>query len=68
MYAAALKGVLDNHWSVRVNAETHNFWTFRAFIDRLPATAAVFGNSIELKPEANGTRDRPERGELENTV
>ena len=42
VYVGALKGVLDNHWSVRVNAKTHNFWALRAFIDRLAYTAAEY--------------------------
>lgn len=68
VYVGALKGVLDKHWSVRVNAKTHNFWAFRAFIDRLSYTAAEFGISVEVKPEANTTRECPECGEREDTV
>jgi putative transposase len=68
VYVGALKGVLDNHWSVRVNAKTHNFWAFRAFIDRLAYTAAEYGISVEVKPEANTTRECPECGEREDTV
>src|SRR5699024_105478 len=44
-----------------------NFWAFRAFIDRLAHTAAEFGITVEVKPEAN-TRKCPECGEREDTV
>ena len=68
VYVGALKGVLDKHWSVEVNAKTHNFWAFRALIDRLESTAAEFGISVNVKPEANTTRECPECGEQEDTV
>ena len=68
VYVGALKGVHDKHWSVRVNAKTNKFWAFRAFIDRLANTAAEFGISVEVKPEANTTRECPECGEREGTV
>jgi putative transposase len=68
VYVGALKGVLDKHWSVEVNAKTHNFWAFRAFIDRLADTAVEFGITVEMKPEANTTRECPECGEREDTV
>ena len=68
VYVGALKGVLDKHWSVEVNAKTHNFWAFRAFIDRLADTAVEFGITVEVKPEANTARECPECGEREDTV
>ncbi len=68
VYVGDLKGVFDKHWSVEVNAKTHNFWAFRAFIDRLAYTAAEFGITVEVKPEANTTRECPECGKREDTV
>lgn len=68
VYVGALKGILDKHWSVEANAKTHNFWAFRAFMDRLAYTAAEFGITVKIKPEANTTRECPECGEREATV
>jgi putative transposase len=68
VYVGALKGVLDTHWSVEGNAKTHNFWAFRAFIDRLAYTAEEYGLSVEERPEADTTRECPECGEKEDTI
>ena len=47
VYVGDLTDVLETHWSVRTNAKTHNFWAFRAFIDRLACTAEEFGITRE---------------------
>ena len=65
---ARCRDIERTHWSVEVNAKTHNFWAFRAFIDRLADTAVEFGITVEMKPEANTTRECPECGEREDTV
>jgi putative transposase len=68
VYVGALKGVLDTHWSVEVNAKTHNFWAFRTFIDRLETTAEEYGITVEEESEADTTRECPECGEQEDTI
>ena len=52
VYVGDLTNVLDTHWSVRANAKTHNFWAFRAFIDRLACTAEEYGITVEVRPES----------------
>jgi putative transposase len=68
VFVGDLTDVLDTHWSVRANQKTHNFWAFRAFIDRLACTAAEFGITVEAKPETDTTRECPVCGEQEETV
>jgi len=46
VYVGALTDVLETHWSVETNAKTHNFWAFRAFVDRLACTAEEYGISV----------------------
>ena len=51
LYVGDLTGVLDAHWSVEVNAKTHNFWAFRTFIHRLACTADEYGITVEIRCE-----------------
>jgi len=60
VYVGALTDVLDTHWSVETNAKTHNFWAFRAFIDRLACTAEEYGISVELRSEAWTSQECPQ--------
>jgi len=62
VYVGALTDVLETHWSVRANAKTHNFWAFRAFIDRLETTAEEFGIEVEERSEAWTSQECPQCG------
>lgn len=59
VYVGALTDVLDTHWSVETNAKTHNFWAFRAFINRLACTAEEYGISVEVRSEAWTSQECP---------
>ena len=52
VYVGDLTDVLETHWSVETNAKTHNFWAFRAFVNRLTCTAEEYGMSVEVRSEA----------------
>ncbi|WP_284438595.1 RNA-guided endonuclease InsQ/TnpB family protein [Haloarcula laminariae] len=67
VYVGDLTDVLSAHWCAEVNEKTHQFWAFRAFIDRLACTAEEYGISVEVRSEADTTRMCPECGERENT-
>ena len=54
-------------WSAKVNEKTHQFWAFRAFIDRLACTADGYGIAVEVRSEADTTRTCPECGEQDDT-
>ena len=68
VYVGALTDVLDTHWSVEANAKTHNFWAFRAFIDRLACTAEEYGISVEVRSEAWTSQECPQCGSTERTT
>ena len=68
VYVGALTDVLDTHWSVEANAKTHNFWAFRAFIDRLACTAEEYGISVEVRSEARTSQECPQCGSTERTT
>jgi putative transposase len=68
VYIGDLTDVLETHWSVRANAKTHNFWAFRAFIDRLSYTAEEFGITVEVRPEAWTSQTCPNCGSTEDTT
>ncbi|MFC6734524.1 transposase [Haladaptatus sp. DYSN1] len=68
VYVGDLTDVLETHWSVRTNAKTHNFWAFRAFIDRLACTAEEYGIAVEARSEAWTTRTCPNCGSTTDTV
>jgi putative transposase len=67
VYVGDLTDVLSAHWSAEVNEKTHQFWAFRAFIDRLACTAEEYGISVEVRSEADTTRTCPVCGEREGT-
>ncbi|MFC6961091.1 RNA-guided endonuclease InsQ/TnpB family protein [Halocatena marina] len=68
IWVGELKGVLLRHWSVRANAKTHNFWAFRAFINRLECTAEEFGIAVEEALEAWTSQKCPECGSTDRTI
>jgi putative transposase len=68
VYVGALTDVLDTHWSVEANAKTHNFWAFRAFIDRLACTAEEYGISVDVRSEARTSQECPQCGSTERTT
>ncbi|MEZ3163861.1 transposase [Halorubrum sp. RMP-47] len=68
VYVGALTDVLDTHWSVETNAKTHNFWAFRAFVNRLACTAEEYGISVEVRSEAWTSQECPNCGSTENTT
>jgi putative transposase len=68
VYVGDLTDVLDTHWLVRVNQKTHNFWAFRAFIDRLACTAEEFGITVEVRPEAWTSQECPQCGSTDRTT
>jgi putative transposase len=68
VYVGALTDVLDTHWSVETNAKTHNFWAFRAFVNRLACTAEAYGMSVEVRSEAWTSQECPDCGSTEDTT
>jgi putative transposase len=68
IYVGDLRGVLETHWSVSVNAKTDNFWAFRAFIDRVACTAEDYGIAIEARSEAWTSQTCLECGAIESTT
>ncbi len=68
LYVGDLTGVLETHWSVDVNAKTHNFWAFRAFVDRLACTAEEYGIDVEVRCEAWTSQTCPDCGSIESTT
>lgn len=68
VYIGALTDVLSTHWSVEANAKTHNFWVFRAFIDRLETTAEEYGISVAECSEAWTSQECPLCGSTERTT
>jgi putative transposase len=51
-----------------VNEKTHNFWTFRRFINRLKSVCDEYGITVEEDSEAWTSRDCPECGEHDETI
>ncbi|WP_224448638.1 RNA-guided endonuclease InsQ/TnpB family protein [Haloprofundus salilacus] len=68
VYVGALTDVLSTHWSVEANAKTHNFWAFRAFVNRLACTAEEYGMSVEVRSEAWTSQECPNCGSTEDTT
>ncbi|WP_101296990.1 RNA-guided endonuclease InsQ/TnpB family protein [Halegenticoccus soli] len=68
VYVGDLTDVLETHWSVRANAKTHNFWAFRAFIDRLACTAEEYGITVEVRSEAWTSKTCPNCGSTTDTI
>lgn len=68
LYVGDLKGVLDTHWSPRVNEKTHKFWAYRRFINRLEDVCEEYSIMVEEASEAWTSQTCPECGERENTI
>jgi putative transposase len=68
VYVGNLTDVLDTHWSVETNAKTHNFWAFRAFVERLACTAEEFGITVEVRSEAWTSQECPQCGSTDRTT
>lgn len=68
VYVGALTDVLETHWSVATNAKTHNFWAFRAFVNRLGCTAEEYGMSVEVRSEAWTSQECPSCGSTKDTT
>ncbi|QSG10319.1 Transposable element [Halapricum desulfuricans] len=68
VYIGGLTDVLDTHWSVRVNAKTHNFWAFKQFTERLACTAEEYGISVEVRSEAWTSQECPQCGGTDRTT
>lgn len=68
VYVGALTDVLEASWLVEANAKTHNFWAFRAFIDRLACTAKEYGMSVEVRSEVWTSQECPNCGSTEDTT
>jgi putative transposase len=67
VYIGGLTGVLETHWSVEVNAKTHNFWAFKQFTERLVCTAQEYGIAVEVRSEAWTSQECPQCGSTERT-
>jgi putative transposase len=63
-----LKGVLDTHWSPRVNEKTHTFWAYRRLIDRLEDVCEEYGITVNEESEAWTSQTCPECAERDNTI
>jgi putative transposase len=68
VYVGALTDVLSTHWSVKANTKTHNFWAFRAFVNRLTCTAEEYGISVEVRSEAWTSQECPNCGSTADTT
>jgi putative transposase len=68
VYVGDLTDVLETSWSVETNAKTHNFWAFRAFIDRLACTAEEYGITVEVRSEAWTSQECPQCGSTDRTT
>ncbi|ELZ45584.1 transposase, partial [Halorubrum californiense DSM 19288] len=68
VYIGDLTGVLETHWSVEANAKTHNFCSFRKFVDRLACTAEEYDISVEVRSEAWTSQECPQCGSTERTT
>ena len=67
VYVGDLTDVLSTHWCADVNAKTHQFWAFRAFIKQLSKAAEEYGITVEVRSEADTTRTCPACGERDAT-
>jgi putative transposase len=67
VYVGDLTDVLSTHWCAEVNAKTHQFWAYRAFIGRLSYTAEEYGITVEVRSEADTTRTCPACGDQDAT-
>ena len=60
VYIGGLTDVLETHWSVKTNAKTHDFWSFKQFTERLACTAEEYGISVEVRSEAWTSQECPQ--------
>ena len=67
VYIGDLTDVLSAHWSAVVNEKTHQFWAYRALINRLAITADEYGLTVEVASEAYTTMECPACGERHQT-
>jgi putative transposase len=68
LYVGDLTDILETSWSVEKNAKTHNFWAFRAFIDKLTTTAEECGITVEVRSEAWTSQACPQCGSTGRTT
>jgi len=68
VYVGDLTDVLETSWSVETNANTHNFWAFRRFVERLAHTAEEYGLAVEVRSEAWTSQECPNCGSTANTT
>ena len=68
IYVGDLTDVLSEHWSATVNEKTHQFWAYRAFINRVATTAEEYDITVEVRSEAYTTTECPVCGERDQTV
>jgi putative transposase len=60
VYVGDLTDVLETHWSCEVNEKIHQFWVFRAFIDRLACVCEEYGIRLEVESEAWTSQKSPQ--------
>lgn len=58
VYIGGLTDVLETHWSVETNAETHNFWAFKQLTEWLTCTTEESGISEAWTRSARGSTDK----------
>jgi len=68
VYVGDLTDVLETHWSWEVNEKTHQFWAFRAFIDRLACVCEEYGIRLKAESEAWTSQECPECGSTNRTT
>jgi putative transposase len=68
VYIGGFTDVLETHWSVEINAKTHNFRAFNKFNERLACTAEEYGISVEVSSEAWTAQECPQCGSIERTT
>ncbi|MDS0283878.1 RNA-guided endonuclease InsQ/TnpB family protein [Haloarcula onubensis] len=68
VYIGGLTDVLETHWSVKTNAKTHNFWSFKKFTERLVCTAEEYGISVKVRSEAWTSQECPQCGSTDRTT
>ncbi len=68
VYVGDLTDVLETSWSVRANEKTHNFWAFRAFVERLANTAEEYCITVEVRSEAWTSQTCPNCGSTDRTT
>ncbi len=67
VYAGDLTDVLDTHWSAAVNENTHAFWSYRQFVNRITLTLGDIGIAVAEVSEADSSSECPECGSCDVT-